>query len=225
MQKRWYNRWRTPWSLVCRHLWTRPKSAIWTNNLLLRLNHQFKPLHPFQVILLHRLEFHHAKCFNPICKFSSRWFSSSAFWPPSPWLTASTFFRAFASSKPAWWCWQSSTVSDLIQSWSQFWKGAQIFNTCRGTTLHSHNLFSRQFFQPYIRFTHIQNINPSSTWALQCITPLIENTADLANTSNSPTRDWSKPNWPCATGMNMTICIFGLRSPSLPTEWTTAVLK
>ena len=32
-----------------------------------------------------------------------------------------------------------------------------------GTTLHSHNLFSRQFFQPqsvYIRFTHIQNMQP-----------------------------------------------------------------
>ena len=32
-----------------------------------------------------------------------------------------------------------------------------------GTTLHSHNLFSRQFFQPqsvYIRFTHIQNTQP-----------------------------------------------------------------
>ena len=59
MQRRWYNRWRTPWSPVCRHLWTRPKSAIWTNNILLRLHHQFKPLHPFQVILLHRLKFHH----------------------------------------------------------------------------------------------------------------------------------------------------------------------
>ena len=32
-----------------------------------------------------------------------------------------------------------------------------------GTTLHSHNLFSRQFFQPqsvYIRFTHIKNMQP-----------------------------------------------------------------
>ena len=32
-----------------------------------------------------------------------------------------------------------------------------------GTTLHSHNLFSRQFFQPqcvYIRFTHINNMQP-----------------------------------------------------------------
>ena len=32
-----------------------------------------------------------------------------------------------------------------------------------GTTLHSHNLFSRQFFQPqsvYIRFTHIINMQP-----------------------------------------------------------------
>jgi hypothetical protein len=32
-----------------------------------------------------------------------------------------------------------------------------------GTTLHSHNLFSRQFFQPqsvYIRFTHITNMQP-----------------------------------------------------------------
>ena len=32
-----------------------------------------------------------------------------------------------------------------------------------GTTLHSHNLFSSQFFQPrsvYIRFTHIQNLQP-----------------------------------------------------------------
>ena len=32
-----------------------------------------------------------------------------------------------------------------------------------GTTLHSHNVFSRQFFQPqsvYIRFTHIQNMQP-----------------------------------------------------------------
>ena len=59
MQKRWYNRWRTPWSPVCRHLWTRPKSGIWTNNLQLRLHHQFKPLHPFQFILLHHLTFHH----------------------------------------------------------------------------------------------------------------------------------------------------------------------
>ena len=33
----------------------------------------------------------------------------------------------------------------------------------RGTTLHSHNLFSRQFFKPqsvYIRFTHITNMQP-----------------------------------------------------------------
>ena len=32
-----------------------------------------------------------------------------------------------------------------------------------GTTLHSHNLFSRQFFQPqcvYVRFTHIINMQP-----------------------------------------------------------------
>ena len=32
-----------------------------------------------------------------------------------------------------------------------------------GTTLHTHNLFSRQFFQPqsvYIRFTHIGNMQP-----------------------------------------------------------------
>ena len=32
-----------------------------------------------------------------------------------------------------------------------------------GTTLHTHNLFSRQFFQPqcvYIRFTHIINMQP-----------------------------------------------------------------
>ena len=32
-----------------------------------------------------------------------------------------------------------------------------------GTTLHTHNLFSRPFFQPqsvYIRFTHIGNMQP-----------------------------------------------------------------
>ena len=59
MQKRWCNRWRTRLSPVCKRLWTKPKSATWTN-LLLRLNHQFKLLHLFQVILLYRVKLHHS---------------------------------------------------------------------------------------------------------------------------------------------------------------------
>ena len=59
MQKRWCNRWRTRLSPVCKRLWTKPKSATWTNLLLLP-NHQFKLLHLFQVILLHRMKFHHS---------------------------------------------------------------------------------------------------------------------------------------------------------------------
>ena len=58
MQKRWCNRWRTRLNPACKRLWTRPKSATWAN-LLLPLNHQFKPLHLFQVILLHQMKFHH----------------------------------------------------------------------------------------------------------------------------------------------------------------------
>ena len=59
MQRRWCNRWRTRLSPVYKRLWTRPKSATWTN-LLLRLNHQFKLLHLFQVILLYRVKLHHS---------------------------------------------------------------------------------------------------------------------------------------------------------------------
>ena len=119
-------------------------------------------------------------------------------------------------------------VSDLIQSSSQFWKGAQIFNTCvaplyiHTTCFPDNSSCLRAYASGLPTF---KTCNPSSTWALRCTTPLIENTADLENTSNSPMRDWSKLNWPCAIGMNMTICIFGLRSPSIPTGWTTAVLK
>ena len=58
MLKRWCNRWRTQWSPACKRLWTRTKSAIWTN-LLLQLHHQVKSLHLFQVILLHLRKFHH----------------------------------------------------------------------------------------------------------------------------------------------------------------------
>ena len=58
MQKRWCNRWRTRLSPACKRLWRRTKSATWAN-LLLPLNHQFKPLHLFQVILLHQMKFHH----------------------------------------------------------------------------------------------------------------------------------------------------------------------
>ena len=39
----------------------------------------------------------------------------------------------------------------------------QILNTCGAPPLHTHNLFSRPFFQPqsvYIRFTHIGNMQP-----------------------------------------------------------------
>ena len=40
-----------------------------------------------------------------------------------------------------------------------------------GSTLHSHNQFSRPFFQPesvYIWFTHIVNMQPKFTWGLPC---------------------------------------------------------
>ena len=119
-------------------------------------------------------------------------------------------------------------VFDPIPSWSQFWKGVLTFNTCGAplytlTTCFPDNSSSLRASTSDLPTS--KTCNPSSTWALQCITPLIENTADLANTSNLPTRDWSKPNWPCATGTNMTTCIFGLRFPSIPTEWTTAALK
>ena len=113
-------------------------------------------------------------------------------------------------------------VSDLIQSSSQFWKGAQIFNTC-GAPLYIHTTCFPDNSSCLRAYTSglptFKTCNPSSTWALRCTTPLIENTADLENTSNSPMRDWSKLNWPCAIGMNMTICIFGLRSPFIPTGW------
>ena len=97
-----------------------------------------------------------------------------------------------------------------------------------GTTLHSHNLFSRQFFQPqsvYIRFTHIQNMQPKFYLGSAMHHTLDREYSRSRKYFNSPTRDWSKPNWPCAIGMNMTICIYGLRFPFIPTEWITAALK
>ena len=65
---------------------------------------------------------------------------------------------------------------------------------------------------------HHQYATQILPWALQCIILSTESTADLANISNSPTRNWSKPNWRFATGMSMTICIFGLRFPYILTE-------
>ena len=97
-----------------------------------------------------------------------------------------------------------------------------------GSTLHSHNLFSTQFFQPqsvYVRFTHIVNMHPNSMWALRCTTPSTENTAAPENTSNSRTSDLSKPNWHFAIGMTTTTGTFGLRFQSTQTEQTIAASK
>ena len=75
------------------------------------------------------------------------------------------------------------------------------------------NFFSLSAFTSVLPIS--PTCNPNFIWALQCIILSTESTADPANISNSPTRDWSKPNWHFATGMIMTICTFGLRSPSI----------
>ena len=98
-----------------------------------------------------------------------------------------------------------------------------------GTTLHSHNLFSRQFFQPqsvYICFTHIANMQPKFyVGSAMHTAPSTESTAAPENISNSRTRDLSKPSWHFATGMTMTTCTSGLRSQSTQTEQTIAASK
>ena len=80
------------------------------------------------------------------------------------------------------------------------------FNTC-GAPLYTLTTCFPEFFQPqcvYIRFTHITNMQPKFyTWALQCIILSTESTVDLANISNSPTRDWSKPNWHFAKSVHL----------------------
>ena len=53
-------------------------------------------------------------------------------------------------------------VTDLIQAEVNL-EGCTDIQHLWGSTLHSHNLFSRQFFQPqsvYIRFTHIKSMQP-----------------------------------------------------------------
>ena len=92
-----------------------------------------------------------------------------------------------------------------------------------GTTLHSHNLFSRQFFQPqsvYIRFTHIANMQPKFY-----VGSAMHSTVAPESTSNSRTRDWFKLNWHFAIGRTMTTCISGLQSQSIRTEQTIAALR
>ena len=74
-------------------------------------------------------------------------------------------------------------VFDPIPSWSQFWKGVLTFNTCGAplytlTTCFPDNSSSLRASTSDLPTS--KTCNPSSTWALQCITLLIENTADLA---------------------------------------------
>ena len=96
-----------------------------------------------------------------------------------------------------------------------------------GTTLHTHNLFSRPFFQPqsvYIRFTHSGNLQPKFY-----IGSAMHHTLDREYSRSCKylqlANERFKPSWHSATGRTMTTCIFGPPSQYTQAEQTIAVLK
>ena len=92
-----------------------------------------------------------------------------------------------------------------------------------GTTLHSHNLFSRSF-QPqsvYIRFTHITNLQPKFY-----VGSAMHSTLDREYSRSRKYFQLTNERLVhFATGRIMTTCTFGLLSPFIQTGQTIAALK
>ena len=100
-----------------------------------------------------------------------RCFWSSTFSHPSPWLPRFPFFKAFASSKPAWWCCQSSTASGPTKSWKQVWKGVPISIACGDLHLQPTTFLHKHFSFPSVStfVSHASwTCNPNSILGLPC---------------------------------------------------------
>ena len=96
-----------------------------------------------------------------------------------------------------------------------------------GNTLHSHNLFSRPFFQPqsvYIRFTHIANMQPKF-YVGSAMHSTLDREYSRSRKYLQLTKDLFKQSWHFAIGKIMTTCTFGLRSPFIQTGRTIVALK